>query len=70
MPRKSGLLVAALAALLVAGEAAADGGKVPPQCRKSDRCTLTDGVDGKANQGEGKVRIGLDTVEAPAATIR
>jgi hypothetical protein len=68
MPRKFGLLVATLAVLLVAGEAVADGGKALPQFRKSDRCTLTDGVDGKTNQGEGKLQGGI--AESASGTIR
>lgn len=68
MPRKLGLLVAVLAVFLVVGDAVADGGKALPQCRKSDRCTLIDGADGKANQGEGK-RHG-DIAESASGTIR
>jgi hypothetical protein len=52
MPRRPGLFVVAIAALLVA-PASAEQGKAPAQCRKSDRCTLSGGDADGTTAGRG-----------------
>ncbi|ODT17424.1 MAG: hypothetical protein ABS35_25860 [Kaistia sp. SCN 65-12] len=69
MPRRIGLFVVAVTAVLVSGEVAAERAQTPPQCRKSDRCTLPGGeTDDKAGRPDGKVRH--DTVKNSIGNVR
>jgi hypothetical protein len=56
MPRRTALVVVAIAVSLTAGTAGAGQGDAPPQCRKSDRCIPPGGDGDGKERPEGKAR--------------